>query len=179
MAPTPRTGKRTLISTARLATAISTGMPSLTLHLPGRYYRCHPACVRQCLRGRRRPPFSEHGQRKCLTNGDGHSGETIVHTPSQVCNPSGDPLFPGSDLPDCSFLASQIQTCQSKGKIVTLSLGGATGLATFSSASEASKFGDTIWNLFLGGSSSTRPFGSAVLDGYVAAWLSCCGGRMG
>ncbi|KAM5537231.1 hypothetical protein V8D89_009164 [Ganoderma adspersum] len=84
---------------------------------------------------------------------------------ANVCNPSGDPVFPGSELPDCSFLASQIQTCQSKGKIVTLSLGGATGLATFSSASEASTFGDTIWNLFLGGSSSTRPFGSAVLDG--------------
>lgn len=69
-------------------------------------------------------------------------------------------------MPDCSFLASDIQTCQSKGKIVTLSLGGATGAAGFSSDAQASSFADTLWNLYLGGSSSTRPFGSAVLDGY-------------
>ncbi|PIL35449.1 hypothetical protein GSI_02176 [Ganoderma sinense ZZ0214-1] len=84
---------------------------------------------------------------------------------ANICSPAGDPAFAGTELPDCSFLASQIQTCQSKGKTVTLSLGGATGLSTFSSASQATAFGDTIWNLFLGGSSSTRPFGSAVLDG--------------
>ncbi|KAG5725917.1 Chitinase 1, partial [Termitomyces sp. T112] len=52
-----------------------------------------------------------------------------------------------------------------KGKIVTLSLGGATGAASFSSDAQAQDFADTIWNLFLGGSSSTRPFGAAVLDG--------------
>lgn len=45
-------------------------------------------------------------------------------------------------------------------------LGGATGAATFSSDSQAQAFANTIWNLFLGGSSSTRPFGNAVLDGY-------------
>ncbi|KAI1797099.1 glycoside hydrolase, partial [Ganoderma leucocontextum] len=84
---------------------------------------------------------------------------------SNICSTSGDPLFSGTDLPDCSFLASDIDTCQSKGKIVTLSLGGATGAASFTSATQASSFGDTIWNLFLGGSSSTRPFGGAVLDG--------------
>ena len=79
-------------------------------------------------------------------------------------------MFSGTDLPDCSFIASDIETCQSKGKIVTISLGGATGGAGFTSASQASAFGDTIWNLFLGGTSSTRPFGSAVLDGYVLAF---------
>ena len=68
-------------------------------------------------------------------------------------------------MPDCSFLASDIQFCQSKGKIVTISLGVAYVSNTFSSDSQASSFGDTRWNLFLGGSSSTRPFGSAVLDG--------------
>ena len=50
---------------------------------------------------------------------------------------------------------------------MTISLGGATGAAGFTSDSQASQFATTIWNLFLGGSSSTRPFGSAVLDGYV------------
>ena len=72
--------------------------------------------------------------------------------------------------PNCQFLASQIEACQAKGKIVTLSFGGATGAASFSSASEATTFGDTVWNLFLGGSSSTRPFGKAVLDGYVTIY---------
>lgn len=52
---------------------------------------------------------------------------------------------------------------------MTLSLGGATGAASFSSAAQAKVFGDTIWNLFLGGTSDIRPFGDAVLDGYVVA----------
>lgn len=68
-------------------------------------------------------------------------------------------------MPDCSFLAADIETCQSKGKIVTISLGGATGSATFSSDAQAEAFADTIWNVFLGGSGSVRPFGAAVLDG--------------
>ncbi|KAH8980872.1 glycoside hydrolase [Lactarius akahatsu] len=84
---------------------------------------------------------------------------------ANICNDSDDPVFPGTDLPNCSFLASDIQTCQAKGKIVTISIGGATGAVSFTSDSQAQQFADTIWNLFLGGSSSTRPFGSAVLDG--------------
>ncbi|KAF7795681.1 hypothetical protein EIP86_006846 [Pleurotus ostreatoroseus] len=84
---------------------------------------------------------------------------------ANICSTSGDPVFDGTQLPNCQFLASAIQTCQSKGKAVTLSLGGATGAAGFSSDAQATAFADTIWNLFLGGSSSTRPFGSAVLDG--------------
>ena len=73
-------------------------------------------------------------------------------------------------------MAADIQTCQAAGKIVTLSLGGATGGASFSSADEATSFGDTIWNLFLGGSSDTRPFGDAVLDGFVASTALWWGG---
>ncbi len=64
-------------------------------------------------------------------------------------------------------MASDIKTCQAAGKIITLSLGGATGAATFSSDAQAETFAETVWNLFLGGSSSTRPFGDAVLDGYA------------
>ncbi len=74
-------------------------------------------------------------------------------------------VFPGTALADCSFLASDIQECQAKGKIVTLSIGGAEGVVGFVSNSRAKQFADTIWDLFLGGSSSTRPFGSAILDG--------------
>ncbi|KAH6917558.1 class III chitinase [Coprinopsis sp. MPI-PUGE-AT-0042] len=84
---------------------------------------------------------------------------------ANTCNPTDSGTFPGTQLPICTSLESDIKTCQSKGKIVTLSLGGATGAVGFSSDSQASSFADTVWDLFLGGSSSTRPFGNAVLDG--------------
>ncbi|KAG6865651.1 hypothetical protein C0991_000570 [Blastosporella zonata] len=83
---------------------------------------------------------------------------------SSTCSSSGNP-FPGTSLANCQSMASQIKACQAKGKIITLSLGGATGDSTFTSDAQGEKFADTIWNLFLGGSSSTRPFGTAVLDG--------------
>ncbi|KAJ7832605.1 glycoside hydrolase family 18 protein, partial [Mycena leptocephala] len=67
---------------------------------------------------------------------------------------------------NCQSLAAGIQACQAAGKLVTLSLGGGgTTGAVFSSDSDAKNFATTIWNNFLGGSSSHRPFGSAVLDG--------------
>ena len=72
---------------------------------------------------------------------------------------------PGTALAKCQFLATDIKTCQAKGKIVTISLGGASASGSFSSDAQAVAFADTIWNTFLGGSSSTRPFGDAVLDG--------------
>ncbi|KAI0635521.1 glycoside hydrolase superfamily [Trametes polyzona] len=84
---------------------------------------------------------------------------------ANICNVDDSGAFPGTSLADCSFLASEIKYCQSRGKIVTLSLGGATGAANFNSAAQAAAFGDTIWNLFLGGTSDIRPFGDAVLDG--------------
>ncbi|PBL00884.1 class III chitinase [Armillaria gallica] len=84
---------------------------------------------------------------------------------ANTCNNVDNTTFPGTALPDCSLLATDIATCQAKGKIVTLSLGGATGSVGFSSDAQAVQFANTIWNLFLGGTSDTRPFGSAILDG--------------
>ncbi|KAF9036504.1 class III chitinase [Hymenopellis radicata] len=84
---------------------------------------------------------------------------------ANTCNTVDNATFPDTDLPDCSALASDITQCQAKGKIVTLSLGGATGSVGFGSDDQARTFANTIWNLFLGGSSDTRPFGNAVLDG--------------
>lgn len=84
---------------------------------------------------------------------------------ANTCNPTDNATFPGTNLPNCASLASDIAFCQFKGKIVTLSLGGATGSVGFQSDSQATSFAQTIWSLFLGGSSSTRPFGSAILDG--------------
>lgn len=73
--------------------------------------------------------------------------------------------FPGTNLANCQNIAPEIKYCQNKGKLITLSLGGATGGAGFQSDAQASAFADTLWNLFLGGNSDTRPFGDAVLDG--------------
>jgi chitinase len=74
--------------------------------------------------------------------------------------------FPGlPDLLDCPQVASDILSCQQQGIKVMISLGGASGAYGFTSASQAETFAQTIWNLFLGGSSSTRPFGSSILDG--------------
>ncbi|KAK0204637.1 glycoside hydrolase family 18 protein [Desarmillaria ectypa] len=84
---------------------------------------------------------------------------------ANTCNSVDNGVFNGTSLADCRFMASDIQTCQAAGKVITLSLGGATGAATFSSDSQAEQFAQTIWDLFLGGSSNTRPFGDAVLDG--------------
>ncbi|CAA7258783.1 unnamed protein product [Cyclocybe aegerita] len=84
---------------------------------------------------------------------------------ANTCNPTDNTTFPGTTLSDCSALAAEITACQAKGKILTLSLGGATGAVGFQSDDQASNFAQTIWDMFLGGSSSTRPFGSAVLDG--------------
>ncbi|KAF8531500.1 glycoside hydrolase superfamily [Gautieria morchelliformis] len=93
------------------------------------------------------------------------TGGLPVMNLANICNNVDNATFPGSQLPNCAALASDITTCQAKGKIVTISLGGAGGGVGFSSDAQASGFADQIWNLFLGGSSSTRPFGSAVLDG--------------
>ncbi|CCL98777.1 uncharacterized protein FIBRA_00782 [Fibroporia radiculosa] len=94
----------------------------------------------------------------------GEGGEPSIDL-ANTCSTANDPVFNGTQMPDCTFLASDIETCQSAGKIVTISLGGATGAVGFSNASQAEDFATTIWDLFLGGSSSIRPFGSAVLDG--------------
>ena len=62
-------------------------------------------------------------------------------------------------------MTADIQACQAKGKLVTLSLGGDKESVSFASDAQAETFADTVWDLFLGGSSDTRPVGDAVLDG--------------
>ncbi|KAI8334316.1 glycoside hydrolase family 18 protein [Chlamydoabsidia padenii] len=94
----------------------------------------------------------------------GTGGLPVINL-ANICNNVDNSTFPGTSLANCAALADDIKFCQSKGKAVTLSLGGATGGAGFQSDSQASTFADNVWNLFLGGSSSTRPFGDAILDG--------------
>lgn len=66
---------------------------------------------------------------------------------------------------DCTGLSSDIQTCQSQGIKVLLSLGGGTGSYGLSSTDDAQSVATYLWDNFLGGSSSSRPLGAAVLDG--------------
>ncbi|ORY73472.1 glycoside hydrolase superfamily [Protomyces lactucae-debilis] len=74
--------------------------------------------------------------------------------------------FPGTNLLKCDAIARGIQTCQDLGVLVLLSLGGAVANVGFSSVAQASGFADTLWDLFGGGSSNTRPFGTVVLNGF-------------
>ncbi|KAJ2857505.1 Chitinase 2, partial [Coemansia asiatica] len=73
--------------------------------------------------------------------------------------------FSGTNLLHCPDIAADIKTCQAKGKIVLLSMGGAAGSYGFSSDAEAKTYADTMWDMFFGGSGSQRPFDDAVLDG--------------
>lgn len=47
-----------------------------------------------------------------------------------------------------------------------MSLGGASGSYGFSNDGDGQKFAQTLWDLFLGGNSSTRPFGDVIIDGF-------------
>ncbi|KAI6122260.1 glycoside hydrolase family 18 protein [Pisolithus croceorrhizus] len=73
--------------------------------------------------------------------------------------------FSGTSMPNCTLLGPDIEACQAAGKIVTISLGGADGSVGFANDSQAEAFAQTVWDLFLEGSSPDRPFGSVVLDG--------------
>ncbi|XP_024924881.3 acidic endochitinase-like [Ziziphus jujuba] len=65
----------------------------------------------------------------------------------------------------CKSLSADIKACQAKRIKVLLSIGGASGSYSLSSADDAKKVSDYLWNNFLGGQSDSRPFGDAVLDG--------------
>ncbi|KIM47133.1 glycoside hydrolase family 18 protein, partial [Hebeloma cylindrosporum] len=91
----------------------------------------------------------------------GKGGKPVVNF-ANMCN-QWTGQFAGTNLANCSFMASDIQKCQAKGKIVTISLGGSDGQVGFSSPAEAAGFAKTVWDMFLEG--SLRPFGTAILDG--------------
>ncbi|KAF9970157.1 Chitinase 1 [Actinomortierella ambigua] len=73
--------------------------------------------------------------------------------------------FPGSNLLSCPQIGADIKTCQSKGKAVVISIGGAAGAYALDTPEQGTAFAQQVWDTFLGGSSSQRPFGNAVLDG--------------
>ncbi|CAI9103344.1 OLC1v1001807C1 [Oldenlandia corymbosa var. corymbosa] len=65
----------------------------------------------------------------------------------------------------CVGLSSDIKSCQAKGVKVILSIGGGAGSYYLASAEDAKQVATYLWNNYLGGQSSSRPLGDAVLDG--------------
>ncbi|KAJ6972426.1 hevamine-A-like [Populus alba x Populus x berolinensis] len=65
----------------------------------------------------------------------------------------------------CTSLSSDIKSCQAQGVKVMLSIGGASGSYSLASSEDARQVVAYLWNNFLEGHSSSRPPGSAVLDG--------------
>lgn len=65
----------------------------------------------------------------------------------------------------CPDLGAKIAACQKTGVQVVASIGGGGAKVGFQSDAEAKVYADLIWNMFLGGAGSVRPFGTAVLDG--------------
>ncbi|XP_010035193.2 hevamine-A [Eucalyptus grandis] len=65
----------------------------------------------------------------------------------------------------CTSISNGIRSCQNQGIKVMLSLGGGAGSYSLASQADARNVADYLWNNFLGGTSSSRPLGDAVLDG--------------
>ncbi|KAL3714242.1 hypothetical protein ACJRO7_006215 [Eucalyptus globulus] len=65
----------------------------------------------------------------------------------------------------CTSISNDIRSCQNQGIKVMLSLGGGAGNYSLASQADARNVADYLWNNFLGGTSSSRPLGDAVLDG--------------
>ncbi|KAK8504157.1 hypothetical protein V6N13_132018 [Hibiscus sabdariffa] len=84
------------------------------------------------------------------------NGQTPMINLAGHCNPYSN---------GCTGLSSDIKSCQAKGIKVMLSIGGGGGSYYLTSAEDARQVAIYLWNNFLGGTSSSRPLGDAVLDG--------------
>ncbi|KAI1414166.1 glycoside hydrolase family 18 protein [Hypoxylon sp. FL1857] len=77
-------------------------------------------------------------------------------------------VYAGTQLLNCPQIEEDIKTCQSKGKTILLSIGGATYTeGGFSDSASAEAAATDVWNLFGSDTSqANRPFLSAVVDGF-------------
>lgn len=96
-----------------------------------------------------------------LHNLNGASGQPPEINLSKHCWDT----FPGTAVLNCPAIADDIKQCQSNGKTVLLSLGGANANTAFYSDETAIKAALNVWDMFLGGTHPLRPFGTAILDG--------------
>jgi chitinase len=62
----------------------------------------------------------------------GPGNEPIVNL-TNICNNAQNSTFPGTEMPNCSAIASNIKFCQSRDVTILLSLGGFGGNVGFSS----------------------------------------------
>ncbi|KAJ2786167.1 Chitinase 2 [Coemansia interrupta] len=88
-----------------------------------------------------------------------------LHPPTLNLASSCLTTFENSTLLHCPTIGKAIQKCQKKGKAVILSMGGASGAYGFSDDTQAERYADEIWDMFLGGNARNRPFDDAILDG--------------
>ncbi|PON96920.1 Endo-beta-N-acetylglucosaminidase [Trema orientale] len=84
------------------------------------------------------------------------NGQTPEINLAGHCNPAAN---------TCTVVSNGIRSCQSRGIKVMLSIGGGVGSYSLASPSDAKNVADYLWNNFLGGKSTSRPLGDAVLDG--------------
>ncbi|KAJ7974106.1 Acidic endochitinase [Quillaja saponaria] len=84
------------------------------------------------------------------------SGQTPELNLAGHCNPATN---------GCTTISADIENCQKQGIKVLLSLGGGIGNYSLSSSKDAKNVADYLWNNFLGGKSSSRPLGPAILNG--------------
>ncbi|RVW37172.1 Acidic endochitinase [Vitis vinifera] len=84
------------------------------------------------------------------------NGQTPEINLAGHCNPASN---------GCTSVSTGIRNCQNRGIKVMLSIGGGAGSYSLSSSNDAQNVANYLWNNFLGGQSSSRPLGDAVLDG--------------
>ncbi|GMP70416.1 hypothetical protein CsSME_00029275 [Camellia sinensis var. sinensis] len=84
------------------------------------------------------------------------NGQTPEINLAGHCNPAAN---------GCAGVSAGIRYCQKNNIKVMLSIGGGDGSYSLSSKADAQNVAIYLWNNFLGGRSSSRPLGDAVLDG--------------
>ncbi|KAF7728445.1 Chitinase 1 [Apophysomyces ossiformis] len=75
-------------------------------------------------------------------------------------------LIEGTQLLNCPQVEEDIKLCQSKGKKILLSMGGATGSYSLDNEQDGATLADDLWATFGNGGGKARPFGGAVIDGF-------------
>ncbi|KAM0876662.1 hypothetical protein ACQ4PT_036023 [Festuca glaucescens] len=111
-------------------------------------------------------------------SGEGTLAETCATGNYKFVNIAFLPVFGNGQMPvlnlaghcdptngGCASQSSDIKACQSSGVKVMLSIGGEAGDYYLNSSHDAKNVATYLWNNFLGGKSSSRPLGDAVLDG--------------
>ncbi|OLL22944.1 Endochitinase [Neolecta irregularis DAH-3] len=91
-------------------------------------------------------------------------GQPLVVNFANACEGSYLSGYPS--LLSCPAIGADIKACQAAGKLIILSLGGATGSYGFSDDADAKAVASNLHNLFGKGSSPNKVFGSASVDGF-------------